>query len=194
MFHFPLADSSSSLWLQIVLIGTTNTSDSIGHCLPCLEKTLVSIFISNGKKQTRGRGLLEPTPSSSLPRVMNQLFLQLSVARLDITGFWFFYGDDEATSAPPRSPSPASSNPFDDLDEGTRDLIRSLYQEEDEACNNYAEETKKTGRLETHLEAARAAQAASEDMALTARAQLITDARVAGQFFKVTENLLLMQH
>ncbi|XP_039853626.1 uncharacterized protein LOC120712010 isoform X2 [Panicum virgatum] len=84
-----------------------------------------------------------------------------------------YRGDDEATSAPPRSPSPASSNPFDDLDEGTRDLIRSLYQEEDEACNNYAEETKKTGRLEAHLEAA------SEDMALTARAQLITDARVA---------------
>jgi len=70
---------------------------------------------------------------------------------------------------------------FDDLDEGTRNLIWSLYREKDEARTNYAEETKKTSRLEAQLTVV-------EDMALTARAQLVaTDARVAGQFFIVTE-------
>ena len=66
-------------------------------------------------------------------------------------------------------------------DEETRNLIWSLYREKDEARTNYAEETKKTSRLEVQLTVA-------EDMALTARAQLVaTDARVAGQFFIVTE-------
>jgi len=55
-------------------------------------------------------------------------------------------------------------------------LIRDLYREKDEARNNYAEETKKTSRLEAQLVVA-------EDMAKTAHAQLVTaDARVAGQF------------
>ena len=81
------------------------------------------------------------------------------------------------------SPS-SSSNPFDDLDEGTRDLIRSLYREKDEARENYAEETKKTSRLEDQLVVAK-------DTTLTARAQLITaDARLAGQSSVAIEKFL----
>ena len=54
-------------------------------------------------------------------------------------------------------------------------LIRDLYREKDETCNNYAEETKKTSRFEAQLVVA-------EDMALTARAQLVTaNVRVASQ-------------
>ena len=43
-----------------------------------------------------------------------------------IQPFPFLFRDDEASSAPRRLPSPSSSNPFDDLDEGTRDFIRDL--------------------------------------------------------------------
>ena len=97
------------------------------------------------------------------------------VARSDLIGFCFFFRDDEASSAPHHSPSPSSSNLFDDLDEGTKDFIRTLLREKDEARQNYAEETKKTSRLEDQLVVA-------EDMALTTRTQLITaDARVACQ-------------
>ena len=103
------------------------------------------------------------------------------VARSDLIGFCFFFRDDEASSAPPRSHSPSSSSPFDDLDKGTKDFIQTLLREKDKARQNYAEETKKTSRLEAQLTVV-------EDMALTARAQLVaTDARVAGQFFIVTE-------
>ncbi|RLM73503.1 hypothetical protein C2845_PM15G04200 [Panicum miliaceum] len=80
--------------------------------------------------------------------------------------------DDEASSAPPRSPPSSLLNPFDDLDEGTRNLIRDLLREKDEARHNYSKETKKTSRLEAQL-------ATAEDMAQTARAQLLaSDSRV----------------
>ncbi|RLM69761.1 hypothetical protein C2845_PM17G02720 [Panicum miliaceum] len=83
-------------------------------------------------------------------------------------------GDDKASSAPRHSPPSSSSNPFDDLDEGTYNLIKDLLQEKDEARHNYSEETKKTSRLEAQL-------ATVEDIAQTARAQLVTaDSRVAG--------------
>jgi len=92
--------------------------------------------------------------------------------------------DNEAASALPRSPPSSPSNPFDDLDEGTRNLIRSLYQEKDEARENYAEETKKTSQLEAQLETA-------DNMAVTAQAQLAAvDARVAGMFPTTARKLL----
>lgn len=89
-----------------------------------------------------------------------------------------FFRDDEASSVPPRSLSSSKQeHPFDDLDEGIKNLIRALLREKDEACQNYAEETKKTSLLEDQLVVA-------EDMALTTRAQLVAaDARVACKSF-----------
>ena len=100
----------------------------------------------------------------------------------------FFYSDDEASNALPCSPSPTPSNPFDDLDEWTRDLIRTLLREKDEARENYAEETIKTGHLEISLEVAQAGQAATENAMEAVRAQLITsDGRIAGDFLSSIE-------
>ena len=80
-------------------------------------------------------------------------------------------------SASNRLPSPEPENPFDDLDEGTRNLIWDLLHEKDEARQNYTEETKKTQCLEAQLEAAQIDQA-------IIRAQLTTtESRVAGKFF-----------
>ena len=106
------------------------------------------------------------------------------VARSDLIGFCFFFRDDEASSAPPPSHSPSSSSPFDDLDKGTKDFIQTLLREKDKARQNYAEETKKTSRLEDQL-------VVVKDTTLTARAQLITaDARLAGQSSVAIEKFL----
>ena len=73
--------------------------------------------------------------------------VRLDLNRLPVSSF----RDDEAFSAPARSPFPSISNPFDDLDVGTRNLIQDLYREKDEVRNNYSKETKKTSQLEAQL-------------------------------------------
>jgi hypothetical protein len=77
------------------------------------------------------------------------------------------FSDDEASSTPPHSSSSELPGPFHGMDEETRELIRTLVREKDEAHSNYSEESKKTRRLEAHLKAAREAHTATEDMALT---------------------------
>ena len=100
--------------------------------------------------------------------------LHPSATQLDIITL-SIYRYDEVLIAANRPPSPESENPFDDLDEGTRNLIRDLLCEKDEARQNYYKETKKTHHLEVQLEVARTEQ-------VIVRAQLTAvDSRVASK-------------
>ena len=59
-------------------------------------------------------------------------------------------------------PSPDSSkpeSPFHSVDEGTREYIRKLLREKDEAHDNYSEETKRSHRLAAELEVAQSDRA-----------------------------------
>jgi len=99
--------------------------------------------------------------------------LHPSATQLDIITLSIYIYDEVLIAA--NHPPPESENPFDDLDEGTRNLIRDLLCENDEARQNYYKETKKTHHLEVQLEVARTEQ-------VIVRAQLTAvDSRVASK-------------
>ena len=85
------------------------------------------------------------------------------------SNYFFSYSEDEASSAPPRFPSPAPASPFHGVDE-TRELIWALLHEKDEARANYSAETKETEHLKVWLEVAQAGQAAAKNVTDAVRA------------------------
>ena len=99
--------------------------------------------------------------------------LHPSATQLDIITLSIYIYDEVLIAA--NRPPPESENPFDDLDEGTRNLIRDLLCKKEEARQNYYKDTKKTHHLEVQLEVARTEQ-------VIVRAQLIAvDSRVASK-------------
>ena len=67
------------------------------------------------------------------------------------------------------------------LHSDTREYIRQLLREKDEACKNYSEKTKRSQRLAAKLEVAQSDRA-------VVHAQLsASDSRVACKFFSITQ-------